>query len=580
MSWLDSLYLHERILKILLNKESFEGFVSQKKVEGHFLKGYYYLIEVTINAFINCIESLIKDEQVYDLIHYQNISLSDIPKEVRNESKELYFIKKLEEIRNKISKIRKQENSNQGEIFNELNEVIKEIYSYFLKDKTKKNSEKENLYLLNELLNKQNYIEDDFNLNIKEKEPTPIYPACNYYNLGYGNIHSEYHLQNPEIKKYNKEYLKGYALGLGFIYSSLRIVPKELIDKLINVKSWTELHYVGVRIYDSILRDKKLNFITEPLFEDNMEIFPRKLNKKIIDEKDLKFLFKKRDVLLIEQLYEGHPTFMVPTFLSLVQGRKIFEEKLEIIELKTKEKNGDIWYSYAVFVFYGGALWNGSYWILFKDIALEREDGYKSDGKRILENLLKDDEYIVHRHEINRKVFDKFLREIDFNYQKKQNLKNLLKNSNSLLVELLSLYCWFKLKNENIFSFEWGVEIKDRRKNKNLTEADLIIYTEKEAVIIQAKINLYKEADELIEHFMKVEEFLKKKRKEKIKDKQIRRELFVFFEDEFNQKDKIKKLKENSINIIFLEEILEENPQLIEKNVYEKLTKCIGKRYL
>jgi len=38
MSWLDSLYLHERILKILLNKESFEGFVSQKKVEGHFLR--------------------------------------------------------------------------------------------------------------------------------------------------------------------------------------------------------------------------------------------------------------------------------------------------------------------------------------------------------------------------------------------------------------------------------------------------------------------------------------------------------------------------------------------------------------
>ena len=284
--------------------------------------------------------------------------------------------------------------------------------------------------------------------------------------------------------------------------------------------------------------------------------------------------------MLIEQLREGYPTFTVPTFLSLVQGRKIFEEKPEIIELKTKEKNGNIWYSYAVFIFYGGALWNASYWILFKDLALEREDGYKSTGRIIIENLLKDDEYIVHRHEINRKVFDKFLRESSVEYQKKEKLKIMLKNSNSLLVELISLYYNLKFQKENIISFEWGVKVKDKEKSKDITDVDIIVYTKNEIIIIQAQTNLYKEAKDLIEHFKKVEEFLREEEKEKIKDKQIRRELFVFFEDEFNQEDKIKKLKENSINVIFFEEILKENPQLIEKDVYEKLTKCIEKRYL
>ena len=584
MSWLDSLYLQGRILRILLDRDEFKKFVTQKKIKKPFLKGYYYLIEVTINAFINSIEFLIKDEQVFDLIHYQNITLLDIPKEVRNESKELQFIKKLEEIRNKISKIRKQEeNLNEGEIFKEFNKTIGEIYNYFLKDKTKSNEKNEDLYLLNELLNKQNYIKDDFDFDLNNKEneePIPIYPACNYYNLGYGKIHSEYYLQNPEIKEHNQEYLKGYVLGLAFIYFSLKIVPKELIDKLINVNSWNELHHMGARIYDSVLRDKNLDFIGNPLFEDTTEIFPRKVNKKVIDEKDLKFLFRKRDVLLIEQLREGYPTFTVPTFLSLVQGRKIFEEKPEIIELKTKEKNGNIWYSYAVFIFYGGALWNASYWILFKDLALEREDGYKSTGRIIIENLLKDDEYIVHRHEINRKVFDKFLRESSVEYQKKEKLKIMLKNSNSLLVELISLYYNLKFQKENIISFEWGVKVKDKEKSKDITDVDIIVYTKNEIIIIQAQTNLYKEAKDLIEHFKKVEEFLREEEKEKIKDKQIRRELFVFFEDEFNQEDKIKKLKENSINVIFFEEILKENPQLIEKDVYEKLTKCIEKRYL
>lgn len=581
MSWLDSLYFQGKILKILSNKEDFDKFVRRKNVSKNYLRGYLYLIEVTINSFINCIEFLIRDENVYDVIHYQNIGLKNIPKKYRDSSKELISIKKLEDVRDNLSNIRKKDLGGLNPELKKLSSLIKEIFDYFLsKKRTKINSENkknESLYLIVELTNKQNHMEADFDLFNKKDELIPTYPACNYYNLGYSKIHSEYHFQNPIIKNYEREYIQGYVFGLAFVYSSIKIVPEDLIGKLVDCQSWMEIHKIGSKIYDRLIRNKKIDFIGQPVYEELKFLSISWLNKSKIDYNDLRFLFRERKIFLIEPKEKGHPTETVPFFISLVSGRKNFDDSQEIIELKVKKSNEEFWYSYAVFIPYGGALWNGSYWVLFKDIAFERGKDYKTDGRRLIEPYLDNDGFIVHKHEVSQRILDKYLSEFNPEYQKNKRLNIMLKDSNSLLVELMYLYYTLKHKKEKITDLEWGIDIIDNNKKTIITEADLILYTDKQAIIVQAQTNLYKNIKELISHFDNVEKFLKKDRKNKIKNKEIKKEVFVFFNDEFKDSSEIKKLENKSINTVFFEDFLSKNPNFLNDNVKIKLSNCLQK---
>jgi len=573
MSWLDSLYFQSKILKLLTKKEDFDRFLSGKEISKKYLRGYLYLIEVTINDLINCIEFLIPNENIYDLIHYQNITLKDIPKKYKDSSQELNFIIRLEKIRKDTAELRNSGDNNINEKLKNLYKLVNEILNHFLSEKrakiNNKNKEKENLYFIVELTNKQNYIEIDFDLFEDQQEPVPIYPACNYYNLGYQEIYDEYHLQNPKIKEFNEEYIKGYSLGLAFLYNNLEVVPKQLINKLLGCRNWNDLHKIGSNIYDRTIRNENVNIIDNPIYEEITTSANTKLQKLEIDEKDLRYLFRDRRIFTIEPKERGYPTEIVPFFISLVSGRKSFDDKPEVIELKVK-KNDEFWYSYAVFIPYGGALWNASYWVLFKEIAFERGD-YKTDGKVLIDSIFNRNNFIVHRHIVSQKILERYCSELDPNYQINRKLRTMLKDSNSLLVELLALFYITKQFKEKMIDVEWGVDVKD-------TEADLIVYFDKKVLIIQAQTNLYKSAKELIDHFEKVEEFLKKNKADKIENKIIEKIAFTYFKDSYEKKT-IKKLEKNAVNLVLFEELINSNKEILDEQIKNKLSSCLMKRF-
>jgi len=571
MSWLDSLYFQGKMLKLLTKKEDVDSFLRDKKISKKYLRGYLYLIEVTINALINCIEFLIPSEKIYDLIHYQNITLKDIPKKYRDSSQELNFIISLEKIRREIAELRNSGDNNINEKLKNLDKLVKEILTYFLSEKRVKinnqNKEKENLYFIVELTNKQNYIETDFDLFEDQQEPVPIYPACNYYNLGYQEIYDEYHLQNPKIKKFNEEYINGYSLGLAFLYNNLEVVPESLINKLLGCRNWNDLHKIGSNIYDETIRNKNVNIIGNSIYEEITTLENIKLQKLEIDEKDLRYLFRDRRIFIIEPKERGYPTELVPFFISLVSGIKSFDDKPELIELKVK-KNDEFWYSYAVFIPYGETLWNGSYWVLFKEIAFERGD-YKTDGKVLIDNFFNQNNLIVQKYSANQKILEKYCSELDPNYQINRKLRTMLKDSNSLLVELLALFYITKQFKEKIIDVEWGVDVKD-------TEADLIVYFDKQVLIIQAQTNLNKSAEELIDHFKKVEEFLKKNKADKIENKKIEKIAFTYFKDSCEEKT-IKKLEKNAIKLVLFEEFINSGKEILNEQIKKRLSSCLMK---
>jgi len=568
MSWLDSLYFQGKILELLTKKEDFDNFLIDKKISKKYLRGYLYLIEVTINALIECIESLIPNDNVYDLINYQNITLKDIPKKYRDSSQELNFIRRLEKIRKEIAKLRNSGDNNINEKLNNLDKLVNEISNYFLSEKrvkiNNKNKEKENLYFIVELTNKQNYIKTV--LLKDQQEPVPIYPVCNYYNLGYKKIHEEYNLQNPKIKKFNKEYIAGYCLGLAFLYNRLEVVPKHLINKLLTCRNWNDLHNIGSNIYNKIIKNENLNIIGSSIYEDMKTSENRKLQKLEIDETDLKYLFRDRRIFIIEPKEKYYPNEFFPLFISLVFGIKSSSGKPEVVELKVKE-NDKFWYSYAVFIYYGCLFANASYWVLFKDMAFE-EGNYKTDEKKQIDNFFNKNNLTFHKYSVDQKILEKYCSEHDPNYGINRKLKTMLKWSNSLLVELLALFYITKQFKEKIIDIEWEVDVKD-------TEADLIVYFDKKVLIIQAQTNLYKSSEELINHFEKVKEFLKKNKADKIENKTIEKIAFTYFKDSCEEKT-IKKLEKNAIKLVSFEDL---NLKGLDEQIKNKLSSCLMKRF-
>jgi hypothetical protein len=134
----------------------------------------------------------------------------------------------------------------------------------------------------------------------------------------------------------------------------------------------------------------------------------------------------------------------------------------------------------------------------------------------------------------------------------------------------LALFYITKQFKEKMIDVEWGVDVKD-------TEADLIVYFDKQVLIIQAQTNLNKPAEELIDHFKKVEEFLKKNKADKIENKKIEKIAFTYFKDSCEE-ESIKELEERAIKLVSFEDYINSGEEILNEQIKNKLSSCLMKR--
>ena len=151
MSWLDNLECECFFLNSILNKK-FKDYLKQNNVnENEYEKGYYMLIELTINNLIHSMECLISDD-LDELISWSgNLTSKHLDKNIKTKSKDIDFIKGLEGFRKKIEDKRlNKSKSDLDNIINNFLKKIKEIQKYYFNNtKYKKNKDvkKENVFL-------------------------------------------------------------------------------------------------------------------------------------------------------------------------------------------------------------------------------------------------------------------------------------------------------------------------------------------------------------------------------------------------------------------------------------------------
>lgn len=580
---LDSLYFQCKIIGQLCDYNKLKNFLTANKINfDKVAKGYFYLIEISMNHLINCIEWEIKDEKLYQLIHWGGILLKDIPDKIKKNNQDLKFIIQLEELRNGLKNIRMNGSGDFDKNLIGIAKLSNSISEYYLKTlKYKINSENkanEDNFFIFELINKQNHIkvDADFDFETKKfKRETGLYPFCSWYYLITNEIYSAYHLHNKAIIKDNKIYLNGYSTGLSFIYSQAGL-NKNLVNMILKSSSWGDLNRKGSILYNEIIEKKKLNLIGKDIFEEKNFWKLKKFNKKTIsDKKELSFVLENRPI----KVAGVDERFDLPLIYSILLGKTQLNDKTQVIEFLVNDKNGDKRFHYAIYMFQGTSLSNGSYWYLLKDVAIENDwEPFSNEKAQVMGviNAYKNS-FSFCKYRISEELLENYLVEKDPNYRDMVFIKTRLKDSNSLLVELLSLYLQVK-ENSNILDINWGVETS----GKNKTDIDgLLISKDKKIKIIQAQTTFYKNEKELENHFNKcvnhLKYYLKKKRLGKVKDYIIKKEVLVLFDSEgYNlkkDKKKIDYLKNKNIEVRFLESEINRNPNLLEKPVKNKIFK-------
>jgi len=612
MGWLDNLHCEKKIIERLIDLDGAKKF-AQLYSRDLDLRGYLFLIEVNINAFINSSEFLIYNSDLFNMLTWgdPDQGRDEIRKILNENCQEVKFITDLESIRKKLSKLRYSKTIEEKElrvVFLELSKKINEIYNHYLINiqhvKSPDFNSLEKSHYINIVYNIINYIESDLGLgkNFEETEIKPLFVAGSHYHLMTSEARKNYHLQNP--KNDEKVYAPSYALGLAWLYS-LYVNEDKLIKKLIACKGWEELHHGGSRIiefYDNQLKKEDKEDPFKDLFEEKQEFNSKTIINKseLRDIGELRIVLRDRELREIGEVHDGDYPTIRSLLKAIIRGLLEYSDednKLEIVELKIKGVDEeDIRYSYLVFLPVGGALWNASNWILFKDIST-----YSScDFKESLHRLFQDNsDYIDFRsYFVTAKDFEKYRKRKDLNYMREIERLKQIESSQGLLLEFLSLYYSLSRNKEKIVDFGWHSDPS----NKHHTDLDAYIITLDRGIIIQAKKsisirdpNFYADIDEiesnefdplkelkvredlesikLFEHFKKTEEILKNRAKEKgVEIKKIDKILFVFEKDlkKWILDELIKELDKEKINFISFEDI-EKDREIFDKDFIDKI---------
>jgi hypothetical protein len=535
------------------------------------------LIELTINNLIHSMECLISDD-LDELISWSgNLTSKHLDKNIKNKSKDIDFIKGLEGFRKKIEDKRlNKSKSDLDNIINNFLKKIKEIQKYYFdntKYKKNKGVKKENVFLFL-IANSKPYLDGDYDLKTDKFEYSG--PKDYFYNMLPFEDYEKYSFYTEEVKNNVSNYIKGFAITIAYLFENK--VDNKLLKSFKDASTWGEIHHLGCRIRDYVIAELDFEF-GKDIYDVDYSISHKNYIEKITSERDLKVLLRNRDIMLqnIDYINESSvkhgydETF--PIFFQLVLFSLMRNEKTEIIEFKYNTSKVDYVHSYLIYIYQGTSLSNGSYWFLFKDTALSAKDGYRSNGKMRMDILLEQhkDKFNYLEYSIEPKIFHNYLSKHCRNYVKKVMLENSLKDSNSMLNELIHLYINIKTIKDKIIHIDWGHEF-------DKGEIDSLIVTENEIYIIQSKTN-YTDIKTVKKHFNDVIKYLPKYCKERklgMNDKTIIKELF-FFERPYLDDEELAKLNECEITVLFLDDIVEKNKNILNEKQYDKIYRIMSK---
>ena len=536
--------------------------------------GYLYLFELVITSLVNHIEDLIEDVNVSELIHWGDVSTEnkDLIELIREHS-EIKFILSILVLRKRFSSLRFREIYDEKEIISQLNnskETLDRLNEFLITKykilKIDVGKEQERMLILNWILNKYNYIEAYFDFFAEdERDPIPIWPGLPFFYLMPDNVRKNYHLQNPKIKSKEENYLKGFSLTLLYLYKNL--IPEQInkFEKdILNVKNWTELHKLGSRIHDEIVKDHKI-FLK--LF--NMTQKPKKATlrkEKIENYEELRLVLRGRAVRVITDRFSGdYPNtqslFLHALFGAIEMYRCNLRDKPEIIEFKQIYEDGNwIEYSYAIYIPVAGALWDASHWLVFNKLCVESSwephDFFKMMIDSYVRIFKEEGKLSFHRYEIKGDLLKRYIEKNDFEIRAKKHREEELKVCKGLLGEFLAGF--YLIKKEKVASI---IELDFHRDLKS-TDIDVVGETEYGIVIVQVKSNLTFNQDEhknILNHFNRVLKNID------IKGKKVKKILFILNDN----------IPEAEIDELWKDQEISKRGMIREQDIEDKKRKTI-----
>ena len=620
MGWLDNLYCDKKILERLADFDNFKKFAIEKTGKIPDLKGYLYLIEITINTIINDTGYLI-DGELYNILHWGETEqyTHEVRPLLKDNNIEVGFVRDLEEIRGKITKIRMNDfdEAKFRECLEILLKKVGEVDTfYFSKIKHKVNplgKAGENSHIVNNIFCTKNWVESSlgFGKDLEEAPTKPLFIAGSYYPAMTPQARKNYHLQNPIISE--KTYIESYPLGLAWLYSLFGI-EDSLITKMINTKRWEEMHHNGARInefFDNRNKSKENKPIPDIFEEEDSNDIKNQINKDNLESiGELRLVLRDREIRTIEDLHEGdYP--VIRSILELMTNGLIIhsdeDNKMEIIELKVKYNEGEeTRFSYALFLPVGNGLWNASEWLFFDEVSVENSWETVCDFKERYHKILEffKDRIYFKSYFVDKKDLLEYRKRHDIAFRRKLSEIEQNKTSEGLLVELIAFFYYLKMNKDRADDFGWHVDPS----NKSKTDLDAFFITGSKAEIIQAKksinltnprfdlpidetekkdfdpvkhLNFEKDLKEIYEHFDKAEIIIKSKAKEESRTiSLIEKKLFVF-EKDFDDEDWLieelkKELSKKGIDLIYFEEI-DKDRNVFPKDLINKINTAFNR---
>ena len=559
------------ILKKIYCKELLDSITNQN------IRGVSYFFELLIIDTIDHLTSLSSNSNTSDIVQWSESSFSE--KAIRELSKKdtvIGFCVDLNKQRKSFVPFRVKEGRPNVKRFKvelaELFDKIKEINDFVFKELkiTKLFSGNQDLYpALNWFICKFNYIQRNY--------PGDIL----FHNLMTDNTRRNYHLQNPVIRKYADEYIRGYCLILEIFYKNV-LTPKiyaGVKSELRKLKSWDDIH----KFYRSLPISEKGN-IFKPLFKINDKLKTDSLldSNQITTEYQLDIIFRRINRLrfkLNRSYYGDFGYDNINHFLYVLLGARYIQKgKIEVVEFREILNKGDYEYSYMIFMPLSGMISDGSYWMFFDKLAVSRGKGYKSGGKFMIDGYIKElkktDRYNFLKYDIKRDLLKEYINKRDHLEVKFSNLSEKVKDSKGLIAEFLAYLHVAKLKN---------AVLKEIRKDVKNTDIDVVAENDDTVFIIQSKTTFpikKSSVKDVIDHFNKIKTTIKTK-------KNISKILHLIFENtDPNEKDE--DFFEKNTSIFTVNEILSQKNEIlaelkkdnIEVLYYKDLRKKLkGKTY-
>jgi hypothetical protein len=516
----DVFYFNYKIVAQLSDIKKIKNYFQnvESDVEDEY-RGFLYFLELAIIQTTYHLELLIADRDLFERIRWGNNTLENHDFRILLEANpEASLIVRLHDIRRKYSKIReKYDEKVIQETLSELKNLFLEI-DLNLKNKhiikRKKNSKKnENLVIFDHIVRNFNWFkfgpispEDAFDI---EKE-VPLHPGDILSYLMSDKQRFSYFLQDPRIEKNNLQYFKGYKNTLLILYSHFVPEKRDYFRELFSsISDWKGLQDCYSQVMDEFnLRsdmDRQLFELREIVIQNNDS------KKQILTLEELRNELRNREIRCFKDFYKDFNLVTHYLFGAARLADSGLRSKLEIIQFDiTDSKKYEKLIYYAIFNPLGGGLWDGSYWIFFKN---PYGSGDPDEMKPFVSLLseISPQSFHLKKIKISEKLIKDYYKHKDEIGQEENRNHEIIKSSRGLLGEFLTLFFLIKQVGErDIVNIECHSSVQK-------TDIDVLIETKDSMLIAQVKSFFYfnpTENDKIREHFKLINENYKQQNKQ------------------------------------------------------------------